>query len=741
MRLRPIYSILAIIFASRLGQPAQQAAPVAQDPARMEQILKEAAELQSARPQAVAERLAPLLTELRPRRSDGTLGLEGARILQDALLLLLRTQSMLLLPEAQIADTFRELLNTNPRIGEDLFNPREKLLLEKLRSAETGHFELQTTPPDAALMYLGTELGKTPSDLPLIAGTYRFQLRLEGYFDQDVEVTVRPAEMMTAIRTLRRRTVEIPIAVNAPATTILLNGEVQGVSQAYAPWLASLPADRQPAYASIVQTWDTDRATYGFFRLQEVPVGETMKIEFKAACYEPLELQVNVNGREVDWTQAIVSLPALRRVELKRDTGFVEISSSPSGAEVWLDGALQGQTPLGKDVCVGPHRIQVLHRAGQYVQEVNVRSGQASKVSGEIRPALAFLGIYRVDPQKSQPAPLDADWTTVARRIALRSSAFVDPRISPEDIGALLKKGRLPVEQLLRDDPNPGEIDLLLKRISGEVGRADLLLLGLRAGDRILFRLYNLLHPVPDLIELPDLDEASLDFLVAGLNAAEKTAGLLRRTDLGVILMDSPRGLVVQSVDGAAGGGTALAPGAVVKSVNQKRMRAGELQAFLRSRTPGQSIALEVQSGKEGAAAIQLEIRSAGAEYPWNTPAGFPNAVLTMLRHLVERDPLSDGAKYAGLSLARGFMRRGEWKTALEYLAKTNLEPYKSGVCPGTVLYYQARCYEELGDPAQAANYYARAKDYTDATLGLPDGPSVPALAEQRLQSLKKPVK
>ncbi len=742
MRSRLIGFVLLILAAPLAGLLPQTGAPPILDIGRMEQTLKEAGDLQSAQPQAVAEKLAPLLAVLRPLRQNGTLTADGARILQDSLLLLMRTQSMLLLPEVEITALFRELLNTNPKIDESIFNPREKLLLGKIRSAETGNVELQTTPPAAVISYLGTELGKTPADLPLLAGTYRFQLRLTGYVDQDLELTVRPAESLTEIRTLRRRTVEIPISVNAPATTVLLNGQAQGESQAYAAWLAALPEDRRQAYASIVQKWDVDRATVGFFRLREVPVGEALKIEFQAACYEPLAIQLTIADQEIDWSQPVVARAELRRVELKRDTGYVEISSTPSGAEVWLDGALQGQTPLGKDVCVGSHRIQVLHKAGQYVQEVNVRRGQASKVSGDIKPALAFLGMYRLDPKAGNPVPVSTDWATVARRIALRSTAFVDPRISPEDIGSLLKKDKLPIEQLLQDDRRTGDLELLLRRVAAAVGRADLLLIGMRAESKCSFRLYNTLHPIPDTIEVPDLDDASLDFLISGLNAAGRTGLRLRMTDLGAVLMDSPRGLIVQAVSGSAGAGrTELALGTVVRTVDQKQMKFSEFQNYLRSKQPGQSVALEVHSGKDAATVVPVTLRSAWAEYPWSMPDGFTNAVIAMLEHLAERDPVSDEAKYAGLGLARGFMKQGEWKVALEYLAKTNLEPYKSGVCPGTVLYYQGRCYEEIGERAQAESYYTRAKDYADATLGLPDGPSVPALAEQRIQSMKKPAK
>lgn len=705
----------------------------------MAQTLREATDLQSAQPQAVAQKLDPLLAELRQLRESGTLTQAASRIYQDALLLLVRTQIMLLAPEPAINASFRELLVANPKIDESIFNPREKLLLDTIRSSEGGRLEMQTTPPGATISYLGVELGKTPLDIPLIAGTYRLQLRLQGYLDQEFEALIHPSEILKGARALRRRTVEIPVSINAPATTVILNGVTLGVSQAYSSWLASLPTDRQSELASLIQQWKMDQAAASFFRLAEVPVGEPVKIEFQAACYEPLAVQLAVPEQDVDWTHPTLVRPELRRVELKTETGFLEVSSTPPGAEVWLDGTLQGQTPLRKDACVGTHRIHVVHRSGQYVQEVNVRPGQAARVSGELRPTIAFLGIYAQNPRNNQLTPVSADWDTVARRIGVRSSAFVDPVITAEEIDSLRKKEILPVEELFQDGLSAADTDMLLKKISGDVLRVDLLLVGLRAGDRYSFRLYNAIHPIPDLIELPSLDEASLDFLISQLNKADRIGERLQVVDLGVELIDSPKGLMVLNLSPAvAGGNPMLAPGAIIKTIDQRPMVLQELRSYLRSKKPGQSITLEVQGSKETVTKVPITLRLSGAEYPWGTPDGFSNSVLAMLQHLVDRDPLSDEAKYAGLSLARGLMKQKEWKLALDYLSQTKLEPNRSGVCSGTVLYYQGRCYEEIGDRAQAESYYTRAKEFAEATLGTPDGLSVRTLAEHRIQALKK---
>lgn len=729
--------ILTLTLSLLCAQESPQAPVKAAD---MESVLKEAVELQSKEPQAVAEKLAPMLAELRQLRQNGTLGADTARILHDALLLMMRTQIMLLTPEQEILAVIRELLIANPSIDESAFNPREKLLLRKVRTADTGSLTLETTPPGATLSYLGTALGATPGKYALIAGTYRFRLSLPGYLDKDIEATVRPGENLTAAYALRRRAVDIPVAINAPSATVIFNGKTLGVSQGYQPWLASLPEERRQEYESAVAGWHTDRAAYSFFRLADVPVGEAFKVEFQAACRQPLALETKVPEQAVDWTRTVVSPSEFQDVQLAKDVGTVEAASTPSGAEVWIDGSLQGQTPLqGKELCSGTHRIQFLHASGQYAQDITVQRARTLRVQGRLRPALAFLGIYAMDPQNQELTLVQAATRAAARSIGLNCRTFADPLVMPEDIESLRRKGSLPISRLLQEATGAGDLEGPIKQASIASGRAELLLLGLRTGKGYVFRLYSTLHSIPDIIEAAGEDEAAFNFLIAQLN---RTAGIrerLQTADLGLEVADSPNGLAILRLGSAvAAGKTALAPGQIVKSVDAKPMTFADFQKYMRSKKPDQTIVLEVKADKEKVALVPLALRPMGAEYPWNTPDGFPNAVLAMLQHLIARDPLAEESKFAALSLARGFMQRGEWKRALEYLGKANLEPHRSGICPGTVLYYQGRCHEALGDRAQAESYYARARDYAEATIGMPNGPGVSVLAEHRLQSLKK---
>ncbi len=705
-----------------------------QDVARMAAALQEARDLQATQLSEVPVRLAPLLAELRSLQESGKLSQETAGLYQEALLLQISTQTKLLAPEDQIAISFRELLLVNPVLDDSGFNPREKLLMEKVRSAETGRLSLETEPPGASLLYAGMVLGTTPFEISLIAGRYPLRLTKEGYLDQEITVSIQPSEIFLTERTLRRRAVEIPLSTNVPGTSVRMNGREIGKTEPFDVWIASLAADRREAMRNLAAQWGGDTASAGFFHIPEVNVGEAVSLEFQAPCYRSFEVSFTIQEAEVDWDNPILVRPELRRIELRRDTGFMEVTSVPEGAEVWIDGALVGKTPLQQDICTGAHTIQVLHSSGQYRREVVVQRDQISKIAGEIRPALLFLGMYGQDADGSL-RPVQTDWEAVARQLILRGTAFVSVQVPWAEVESMRRSGKLPLEALLAGRASGADSGLMIRKIAADNGHVDLLLFGMHTGGKTVFQLFNTIHSTPDRIEVPRMDDAALSFLVSQLNRSDSVSTRLILSDMGIEVFDSPYGLAIQSVPP---GLTDLSAGSIVRAVDQKPMSFAEFHSYMRAVQPGQQLTLDIESADGKTSKAILPVASAPAEYPWSMPDGFANAILTMLHSIVERDPLSDLSKFASLSLARGLMETGEWKLALEYLARTNLEPRKSGICPGTVLYYQGRCYEALSDHQNALRYYTRAKDYPNATLGTKSGVAVPVLADWRIQSLKR---
>jgi hypothetical protein len=703
---------------------------------RMRAALKEAEDIQASELQGVLDKLAPLLDELSQWQAKGALTAETATVYQDGLLLKIRTQIKLLVPDPDIAASFRALLVLSPNLDDTIFNPREKLLFEKIRSAETGRLALQIDPPGGTVTYMGMELGAAPLNVPLIAGTYHLRAQKPGYFDQEFNVTIRPSEIFTMSRALRRRSVEVPFTVSGTSAAVLLGGKSLGETAKYDAWMASLPEERRKEYESIVRAWDIDPASSTFGLIPEAPVGEPLNLEFRAPCHEPSTITLQIDEQEVDWNHPRALRPELRRIELKKDTGFLDISANAAEAEIYIDGALHGKTPMGSDVCSGAHKIQVVHRAGQYVREVIVRRGQISKVTGELKPALAFLGIYTVAGERGAWVPMAPETDALARKLVLEGTSFGDPQISSEEISALRKRGSLPLESLVpASGKAPANAAGLVRDIGAAAGHANLFLFGVKADTQYTFQLYNTLHPIPETILLPGFDSHSLAFLLAQLNRAEKASARLVVADAGLTLIDTAKGPVIVKASGAR---TGIRPGGIIKNVDAKSMTTRDIELYVRAKAPGSQITLEVTSSKTATVMVPINLAASGSEYPWNTPDGFRNAVMATLYASAELAADSMPGAYAGLSLARAFMLEGEWQAALELLGKTKLQSINSGVSAGTVLYYQGRCHEELGNASEAEACYRRAKEFPNATLGTPGGPGVPALAELRIQSLKK---
>jgi hypothetical protein len=83
----------------------------------------------------------------------------------------------------------------------------------------------------------------------------------------------------------------------------------------------------------------------------------------------------------------------------KRQTGLLEVSSQPPGAEVLVDGRRLGVTPYRRAASVGEHQI-VVHKTGyvDYQNSADVVLGRGSAIDAVLRPDVP-------PPSASPPGP------------------------------------------------------------------------------------------------------------------------------------------------------------------------------------------------------------------------------------------------------------------------------------------------------------------------------------------------
>ncbi len=138
----------------------------------------------------------------------------------------------------------------------------------------------------------------------------------------------------------------------------------------------------------------------------------------------------------------------------------------------------------------------------------------------------------------------------------------------------------------------------------------------------------------------------------------------------------------------------------------------------------------------QGAVSASLTVRAEPLELPLNSDRYSYPAVLAALRlHLL-------GAKGADaglvrLNLALALMHFHRYDQALEQLKAAQL-PGDRGVCQGTIAYDEGLCYRALGPQYQdqVRKAFQDAAQYSSATLLGPDGPLVAPLAQQALDDL-----
>ena len=201
--------------------------------------------------------------------------------------------------------------------------------------------------PTGAEVYLDGRLrGRTPLTLSVNPGRHEVELRLPGYQPYKATVNPKPGERVQVFAQLvpepRRGT--LSVASTPSGAEVYVDGALRGRT----PLSLSLPEGR-----------------YG--------------VEVRLSGYEPYRATVQVRRGET--TRLEVRLNPIPR------TGTLYLESSPSGAEVYLEGRLQGRTPLRLTLNEGTYRVELrLPGHEPYQATVRVERGRETRLSASLRP-------------------------------------------------------------------------------------------------------------------------------------------------------------------------------------------------------------------------------------------------------------------------------------------------------------------------------------------------------------------
>jgi tetratricopeptide (TPR) repeat protein len=724
----------AFMLPARLATPAlaQQEEDLTQGHKDMRQAYDRARERIDELDFAAGVRELQSIIEPRRAARAADLSLEEMKILTAAYDLRARAEINLGNPKAAESD-FEALLRLDPNyaIDRQTLSPKVVDLFDKVRQRMVGLLKLTVEPPNARVRLDGEIVeARALEGIGLLTGSHELRVEMDGY-DAAIE-TVSAAGGTKLERTVKlrpnRRVVEF---ITAPAgVRVTIDGKDLGATAGPAtPDVQALAAQYQ---------FDPGAASAPFV---VPPIAAGMHTAtFERDCYETQTLSVKVE-LDLEANRSLRFAP----VVLKESKTQMQIASVPAGAEVQVDGARLGLTPLTVNtLCGGNRDITVVKQdVGRWTERVRLTPGVVNTLSVRLRPTLLYAGTFRLD-----------EWGRVVW------SDEDKPLLDALGRGLkTLNLVRLPqVQETLRDaiikwmiaDPRAPRAGTLLppeilKDASERTG-ADLVLVGLTIANdpdhAWTLGLYSTLHPSPDIVRLRTDNDDGLRDLVARLDTLPPETS----TWWGVGLADTtlpPGGpLVVRVLPGSPAAKSGLKAGDRIQVVGTRKVASTReaLQAMESDSTHAGGVRSPVILTVDGGDGART-VRMAPGDAPALISAGAANLLYNRaleefrLRARAAGDDASRGVAYLNVGIALMHFRAYE-RALSEGFRRADLPP-GSGIAAGTVQYYRGLCALRRGDPSGAREAFKAAASAPGSTLESGDGPSAAAAATRALAALQ----
>lgn len=232
--------------------------------------------------------------------------------------------------------------------------------LEKMQAGREAQLRIETVPTNASASVNGTPRGETPMTLTGLApGRYSLLVRKDGHHDARQAVTLAAGDRRTVKLELTAMTGLVLVHSTPDGAEVTLDGAFRGKTPLM---ITDFPA--------------------GAHRLQVAKPGFFAK-----------DVEVSVKDRAPQWV----------KVDLTSDAATLNVSSTPAGAAVLVNGANRGTTPCRIDALPSGEVQLELRLAGyaSYRQPVKISAGQTFQVNATLSAQPGDLQIITV-PEKAK---------------------------------------------------------------------------------------------------------------------------------------------------------------------------------------------------------------------------------------------------------------------------------------------------------------------------------------------------
>lgn len=324
----------------------------------------------------------------------------------------------LFLPEVPIG-TYRLLValpGYKPYVADVVIKADEETVVDAILERERGSLRVETEPPGALIVVDGKARGKSPLSLKDVgAGEHVVVAQLEGYERVERRVVVEAEKEAV----LRIRLVRVMGAIEVDSVP---QGAKVYVDDAYVGDTPLKPTEVVPGKHKIrlelegYRPYETEavvepkRSTRLFAKLERkagalevvsVPEGASVFIDGKYAGVTPFKVDELAAGEHEVRVVMRGYIPFVRKVTIEdrrttkvetllrpEERGTLVVLSEPTGAQVSVDGLVQGLTPLAiSHLAVGKHKVVVTKKGYEkWEGETEIKPGATSQLFIRLKP-------------------------------------------------------------------------------------------------------------------------------------------------------------------------------------------------------------------------------------------------------------------------------------------------------------------------------------------------------------------
>ncbi|MCZ6671674.1 MAG: PEGA domain-containing protein [Verrucomicrobia bacterium] len=284
-----------------------------------------------------------------------------------------------------------------------------------------GLLSVVSEPDQAKVTINGTVYGKTPMNgQELEPGNYEVLIEKENYLPHTEEVTIEGRRQRTRVETtLTPAWSLVSINTTPEGSSLYVNNQQVGKTPVEMELLLGsydlrleMPeretqqfSIRVPANQTINLPTRAMEWTRGSLFLGTTPEGAWVKVNGKTLGQTPgtfsipSKSELNVTVSLLDHEEALFDLNLVpgeaveRRLELKPFTGKLQIDTNPAKAEIYLDGRIQGLSPITLTLPVKDHSIEI--RKAGYIPQAHTLRPLANKTA---RYSFSLMGETKGTP-------------------------------------------------------------------------------------------------------------------------------------------------------------------------------------------------------------------------------------------------------------------------------------------------------------------------------------------------------